>query len=204
MTLVNLIARANREAKKAHRSLMARQRRAANPEVAERHRQRMRDWRAANPEVAERHRQRMRDWRAANPEKARAVEAKWRAANPEKYRETHRKATEARTERLRVWRKENPAEAYALRRRNNLKSKYRLTEGDYQAMWKSQQGCCAICRKDFSDAGRCRPAVDHCHRTGLVRALLCSFCNTRLATLESPEWCEAASAYLAEHRGKAP
>lgn len=39
-----------------------------------------------------------------------------------------------------------------------------------------QQGCCAICRKPESAFKR-RLNVDHNHKTGLVRGLLCYRCN---------------------------
>jgi hypothetical protein len=45
-------------------------------------------------------------------------------------------------------------------------------------MLAAQHGRCAICHFKFSD--ECGPRVDHCHRTGRVRALLCAHCNSGL------------------------
>ncbi len=55
-----------------------------------------------------------------------------------------------------------------------------------------QQERCAICRC-LCGTGR-RLAVDHDHRTGRVRGLLCFRCNTSLARYE--EYTEQFAAYL--------
>jgi len=47
---------------------------------------------------------------------------------------------------------------------------------DYAAMLERQAGVCAICRRPPKVGGR-RLHVDHDHRTGRVRGLLCFTCN---------------------------
>jgi hypothetical protein len=54
------------------------------------------------------------------------------------------------------------------RRRN-----YGMTLEDYYRMVNEQDGRCAMCKRYFGEALR----VDHCHRTGRVRRLLCHGCN---------------------------
>lgn len=63
---------------------------------------------------------------------------------------------------------------YSSQRRSKLKSKYGITDIDFELMLEKQNGTCAICS--------CAAAkvVDHCHRTGVVRGLLCSPCNLML------------------------
>jgi hypothetical protein len=63
---------------------------------------------------------------------------------------------------------------------STLKVDYGLTEACYAAMLEAQNGVCAICGQ--AERGR-RLAVDHCHTTGKVRALLCGFCNPSLGLM---------------------
>lgn len=62
------------------------------------------------------------------------------------------------------------------RRRRKL---YGLTPEDYDTLLKKQRGRCAICRSDTPRAQR-DWHVDHCHKTGKVRGLLCHKCNVGL------------------------
>lgn len=55
--------------------------------------------------------------------------------------------------------------------------KYNISEREYLRMFEKQNGTCAIC---FGSSKNKRLAVDHCHKTGLVRGLLCMKCNTAL------------------------
>ena len=56
-----------------------------------------------------------------------------------------------------------------------LKKKYGLTEDDYERMLLAQHGRCAICGGEI--LSKRRLAVDHCHKSGRVRGLLCGPCN---------------------------
>lgn len=58
-----------------------------------------------------------------------------------------------------------------------------LTFKDYERMLKEQSGCCAICLRD-TPAPNLFFSVDHCHRTGKVRGLLCSMCNLGLGNFK--------------------
>jgi len=55
--------------------------------------------------------------------------------------------------------------------------KYGLTVTQYESMLAEQGGGCAIC--GTKPDGK-RLAIDHCHKTGEVRGLLCSPCNVGL------------------------
>lgn len=55
---------------------------------------------------------------------------------------------------------------------------YGLGEGDYDRLYVAQGGVCAICRR-ATGASR-RLSVDHDHKTGAVRGLLCRTCNNML------------------------
>ena len=64
-----------------------------------------------------------------------------------------------------------------------LKSKYGLTLEAYDAMLEIQEGCCAICFKSEEDFSQ-KLSVDHCHKTGNVRGLLCKQCNLGIGNLK--------------------
>lgn len=49
-----------------------------------------------------------------------------------------------------------------------------------------KRGVCAICEKPEMVSGR-RLAIDHNHKTGKIRGLLCSRCNMFLGQLEADE-----------------
>jgi recombination endonuclease VII len=79
--------------------------------------------------------------------------------------------------------------------RNNLK-RFGLSVSDYESLLHAQGGVCAICRGFWKSKHRL--SVDHDHRTGEVRGLLCTACNNHLAWVENPEWMLRAKAYLDE------
>ncbi|MER6733333.1 endonuclease VII domain-containing protein [Streptomyces puniciscabiei] len=76
-------------------------------------------------------------------------------------------------------------------RQDHLKRKYGLTEAERDAMIAAQRGLCAI----FLAAPPMH--VDHCHKTGRVRGVLCFNCNSGLGLLrDDPEVVRRAAAYL--------
>lgn len=81
----------------------------------------------------------------------------------------------------------------------NIK-RYGITQEEYDQMYEKQNGTCAICHKPETAKGRSgqirRLAIDHSHKTGKVRGLLCFNCNKKLSTLENQEFFENALAYL--------
>jgi hypothetical protein len=75
----------------------------------------------------------------------------------------------------------------------------------YQDMLAAQGGVCDICSKPETApdkaSGKLKDlAIDHDHRTGAIRALLCSNCNRGLGLFDDdPARLETALAYLARH-----
>lgn len=76
-----------------------------------------------------------------------------------------------------------------------LATRYGLTEEGYKEMLEKQGGVCAICSK--REINGLSLAIDHDHRTGKVRGLLCRMCNTGLGSLgDTVESLETALRYL--------
>lgn len=73
-----------------------------------------------------------------------------------------------------------------MNRTNHLKRSYGIAEEQYDKMFKRQQGKCLICQQEETSLWRGtvrRLAIDHCHKTGKVRGLLCQRCNMALGLL---------------------
>ena len=83
---------------------------------------------------------------------------------------------------------------------SEYKRRYGITPDQYDHMMKDQQGLCLICNQPetLPLKGRVRRmAVDHDHKTGEVRGLLCSDCNTGLGKFkDNPELLLSAIRYL--------
>lgn len=86
-----------------------------------------------------------------------------------------------------------------------LKKSYGITIEQYLDMFDAQGGLCKICRKpERARAGlggsHARDlAVDHCHKTGRVRGLLCTRCNHAVGHYEEhPEVFNLIVKYLQE------
>ena len=89
------------------------------------------------------------------------------------------------------WAKDNPEK----QRIYNFKKLYGISHEDWLEMWESQDGKCAICGKQFQTPFNAR--VDHNHRTGEVRGLLCHRCNVGLGYIEDMGYNIKATEYLA-------
>lgn len=74
-----------------------------------------------------------------------------------------------------LWRDKNPDIAAKSRDKHLFAARYGIGQPDYEILLNGQAGVCAICRKPVS--GRRRLDVDHDHKTGKVRGLLCRSCN---------------------------
>lgn len=82
--------------------------------------------------------------------------------------------------RERVW-------AYKIRR------EYGITSQDYYSMLEDQNGLCAICEVNITDQKLC---VDHNHKTGRIRGLLCRNCNLKLQIFEDEQFMNKAFTYI--------
>lgn len=92
-------------------------------------------------------------------------------------------------------RRDNPSKALARARayqRKHRLASYGITEMDVLDAFETQGGACKICGCRFTalptDLRRAgSPHIDHCHKTGRFRGLLCTSCNTSLGKLGDDE-----------------
>ena len=89
-------------------------------------------------------------------------------------------------------------------RKCHLKRRYNITPQEYETKLASQEYKCALCGKDDSDnkrGGKLDPLhVDHCHKSGNLRDLLCYSCNSGLGQFkDNIETLQKAIDYLRKH-----
>lgn len=80
----------------------------------------------------------------------------------------------------------------------NRERKHNITQEEYDLMVKTQDGKCASCGNPPNGS---RPlSVDHDHKTGKIRELLCNGCNSALGhAKESPERLIRLAVYTLKH-----
>lgn len=143
-----------------------------------------------------------RNWYRANKEKAQAAARKSYAANIEKQRERGRKKYAANREKY----MENSRRRRGIvdsgrrkgvrqpeymkyvkymntKRNAYLKKSYGITLEEWGVMFEKQNGRCAICGISSQEFWHSL-CVDHDHKTGRVRGLLCRRCNAALGNLQ--------------------
>lgn len=89
-----------------------------------------------------------------------------------------------------AWRKNNPDKRKQTQRWAKLKHHYELTKRGFEDLLLKQGGKCAICFCTFNYSslrGRVAVTVDHCHKSGAVRGLLCGGCNLALGIFKDSE-----------------
>lgn len=118
------------------------------------------------------------------------------------YREAHRdsiavkKSLYYRENRARLIQKardnywESPEERRLRTRRNHYIYHFGIDADDFNQLWVSQDGKCALCGSPESELDRWNPrthllVVDHDHVSGRVRGLLCGTCNRQLGIYEA-------------------
>lgn len=89
------------------------------------------------------------------------------------------KSDSLRNAKVRVWRQKNPDYV----KNGALLKDFGITLNQYNVLRVKQDHKCAVCAKHESQFKR-KLAVDHCHKTGKIRGLLCSNCNTALGLLK--------------------
>ena len=123
-------------------------------------------------------------WAEKNPEKRKAINLTWCKNNLPLRRVKEAKIRKEKTLTLR---------AQYLQRKFWPELTWQEANHKFEKMLILQGGLCALCRKK----SRRTLHVDHDHRSGRVRGLLCNSCNRGLGYLgDDPERCLLAAQYL--------
>ena len=113
-----------------------------------------------------------KQWRIRNKEKVQGYRDKYKP----KIRTYCKKNKDYIVSKVNRWKSENPEKAKTSARRYVLKKMYGISLEQYETMRIEQNYCCAICGKR-EDNGKRKLHVDHDHKTGKIRSLLCFKCN---------------------------
>jgi hypothetical protein len=85
-------------------------------------------------------------------------------------------------------------------------------EGVRSSIITMQHGLCQLCFEPVSRGAKKRPAMDHDHKTGYIRGVLCLYCNGKLGKVENASrlavgkhkdnlwWLANVMEYLEKHR----
>ena len=132
--------------------------------------------------------------------------AKYRRENPEKIKEIQKRSYDRqksdpdRIEKLREWQKRYREKNRKALSDSERKRRFGITPERYADLFRSQNGACAICKnpETATRLGKVKAlSVDHCHKSGAIRGLLCSDCNTGIGKLkDDPTILRSAIQYL--------
>ncbi len=76
------------------------------------------------------------------------------------------------------------------RKDDHLKRTYGISLKQYELILEKQNGVCKICGKKETVKNQynlCRLSVEHCHKTGRIRGLVCWRCNIVISIIERYE-----------------
>jgi hypothetical protein len=122
-----------------------------------------------------------------------------RLTNPEKYRERDRARYLRRREKQLAYGKSRYQNVEVKRQSRNstLLRDFGISLEQWDRMLVACDGRCEICHAAFERPNE--PHVDHCHKTGAVRGLLCNHCNYGLGFFkDNPNLLIQAASYLKE------
>jgi hypothetical protein len=127
----------------------------------------------------------IREWRKKNPEKQRAIRKRGHLKFKERENADSRKwfvINKDKSVELAIkWKAANPDKLIKYKLTSRTK-KYGINSAIYKEMLENQKGLCAICGKEAPKGNQFH--IDHDHKTGIVRGLLCSFCNLGIGQLK--------------------
>jgi len=129
------------------------------------------------------------EYREKNREQLKLIAKRYREKNREKIKK-----------RLKLFVLNNPDKIKLHRLKCSLKKRYKLTLDQYNEMYRKQESKCGICGIHESKITK-KLNIDHNHKTGKARELLCQKCNVALSYFENFDN-KPFLEYLNKHREK--
>lgn len=84
-------------------------------------------------------------------------------------------------------------------RKSYIAKKYGMSTDDYDNLLVVQDNKCQICKRNIAEINK-HLDIDHCHKTGKIRGLLCSNCNVLISRCgDSIEILKQAIVYLEKY-----
>lgn len=132
-------------------------------------------------------------YREEHKEELSAKAKKRREEHPEIFKERHHRYQIENKEKIRIYRK-----------KHGTGRRYGLKKEEYDKMNTKQEGKCAICGKNNIKKGKTVALfIDHNHKTGKIRGLLCHKCNILLVLMDNnPELFPKMRDYLLKNKGE--
>lgn len=130
------------------------------------------------------------------------TKAYWVAYRKKWEKRANRWANPKRRAWVKKWYSDNPLKGVEYRRMAD----YGISPKEYNSMASKQKNLCALCgckerRRYYKTNKPFTLSVDHDHKTGKIRALLCGDCNRALGLFqENIELLLKAARYLRKHR----
>lgn len=123
---------------------------------------------------------------------------KYYQENKEKYKNYRQKHKEYYKDYGKNYYQKNKEKLRRNAKKQQILTRYNLTPKDFERLLEIQNYECIICKNDFEDM----PCVDHNHKTGKIRGLLCSSCNALIGmAYENIKILENTIKYLREFDG---
>lgn len=144
-------------------------------------------------------------WKNKNQDRRKEIVLKWARLNPKPKIDKPELLTvdadiqEALRKRIseykRRWNAKNKDKVDFYSLKSRLSIKYNISVVDYNDLLNSQGHACKLC--GGKNAKSRSLAVDHCHKTGKVRGLLCTWCNVGIGMFkDNPDLMRSAIEYL--------
>jgi hypothetical protein len=100
-----------------------------------------------------------------------------------------------------AWGLSNKKHIQEYNRKAKLKINWGLTPEKFLEMQNKQNNVCEICKNPFKTSKDTH--IDHCHKTGTIRGILCAHCNHALGKFkDSIEILKSAQKYLQKYSKK--